>query len=1162
MRVNVWVKGHYVSLRFMSSYTDILDKLKGFIRKYYTKMLIRGGLLFVSLGFLFMLAVLGIEYFLWLPPTGRLILLLAFVLVEAVLLFRYILTPIFYLFHLKSGIDNKKASLLIGKYFPQVGDKLYNLLDLAEDRVKTELLLASIEQRSQNLKPVPFTKAVDLRENLKYAKYLIIPLLIVALVWFSGNLSSFFGSADRVVNYRAMYEPPAPFVFQLLTNELNVLESKSYTIEVETLGEVQPETVYIVIGEREYLMQNKGGKFKYTLSPPLQRTEFYFRANEVSSRNYVLNALKTPSIQNFVMELDYPRYTGRSPEVLKGTGNATVPEGTRVRWEITGRNTDRVKMISRDTFLIFSKANDGESFTLDKKVYSDMSYELATSNQNVSDYEKLAYRFNVVKDAYPTIKMEQVIDSVNSNAVYYMGEATDDYKLKGIKLVYYPENSPETVKSLMLEEPNTNYNRFFYTFPSGLELETGIKYLYYFEATDNDAIQGGKSTKSRVFSMAVLDDDELRNEALKSQQSIIDNLNQSLSNLREQKKGLKEINQSQKERRQLSFNDQREIRDFLRKQKDQENLMQKFSKQLKENLEIGGDDDESSQLLQERLERQELEAKKNARLLEELEKVADKIKKEDFSQRLEELGKKQQNSERNLEQLLELTKRYYVSEKANQLAKDLENEASRQEALSKQKIGQDFEKETQKKLNERFEELAKEMEELDQDNRALKKPLELKIDKKKEEAVKKDQKEVLEEINKYLDNQKSSSPLEKSKAEEEASKKQKSASQKMKEMSESLRQASSSSSEATETEDAEMLRQILDNLVTFSFKQEDLFDTLQEVDVENPRFSSIVREQQVLRDLFQHVDDSLFTLSMRRAELSEFVNEQVTEVYYNIDKTLESLAESQLYQGASYQKYVLTASNELADFLAHVLDNMQQSMMPGQGAGQGLDFQLPDIIKQQSKIQQQMEGMGQSGKGNPQEGRGNGEKGKGSEGEIGQRGSGSGNKEGQDGNSGNKSSAGNSGENGNQGQGQNELSEGELAEIYEIYKAQQLIRQRLEEQLNDMIKTSDRKLAEKLSKQMEDFENDLLENGLTQRSMNKMNNIQHELLKLENAAMEQGRKSERESSSNTKSFETPIRTRPEVLKNYRRETEILNRQALPLRQNFQNKVKAYFKNDD
>ena len=496
---------------------------------------------------------------------------------------------------------------------------------------------------------------------------------------------------------------------------------------------------------------------------------------------------------------------------------------------------------------------------------------------------------------------------------------------------------------------------------------------------------------------------------------------------------------------------------------------------------------------------------------------------------------------------MELVKRYYVTEKAAQLAKDLEifSKKQRQAAENEEDKIQE-----QDDLNKVFEEIAKEMNELKKDNEDLKKPLSLEIDEEKAAAIKSDQKEASDELKKEKSEQ--SDEERKQEAGEKASKKQKTAAQKMKEMSEALSQsASSSGSGSTITEDAEMLRQILDNLLTFSFKQEKLFEVLETSNVGISEFSGTIREQQELRDLFEHVDDSLFALSLRRAELSEFVNKQITEVYYNIDKSLESIAENQIYQSVSHQKYVLSASNGLADFLARILDNMQLSMMSGSGSGEGQGFQLPDIIKGQGELKEKMKGKGKSGKGQPNDGEGKNGKGI-------NEGQGKDGKKGREGNEG-----GNSGQEGQgNAQGVGQPSEKELQEIYEIYKSQQILREHLEQQLQDMIDASDRKLGEKIIRQMEDFEDDLLENGVTQRSLNKINAIQYELLKLENAALKQGKKQERESNSSENQFHNPITTKPSVLENYRNENEILNRHALPLRQIFKNKVKHYFKSDD
>lgn len=1131
-------------------------------------MLVKGFLLFITLAVLSLLLVLSIEYFLWLNSQGRLLLLGLLVGGALYLLFKFILTPLFYLFKLKHGISNKEASLLIGKHFPEVGDKLFNLLDLAEDQNKTELLLASIEQRSQNLNPIPFSKAIDLRENLKYLKYLAIPVLIFGAIWISGHVDDFFTSYNRVVNYDLAYEPPAPFEFKLLSGNLEVLESEAYILQVTTEGRVRPENMFLVIDDKEILLQEFDGLYQYTFSPPIQSTSFSFIANGIKSRDYSLIARKTPSIQDFTIDLKYPGYLNRKSETLRSSGNATVPEGTEVSWNIVGQDMEEVTLKTKDTTELFLK--DNSFFSLSRPIFSDLPYEIITSNSYVANYETLAFKFTVVKDAYPTLQIQQVVDSINPNVSYFVGEASDDHRLSRLQLTYYPEENDTDKKQIDFRQPKSNFEQFYYTFPSGLQLEPGKKYNFFFTATDNDALHKGKSTNSQIFGMTLLDEDQLNEKTLESQQSILNSMDKSLEKFKVQKETLKELNEAQKEKSNLNFNDQNQIKDFIEKQQQQENMMQKFSKQLKENLNKGDEDEKLNKLLQERLERQEKEAIKNEKLLEELKKIADKINKEELTKRLEELGKKQQNSERSLEQLLELTKRYYITEKANQLAKELEKQAERQEVLSELKLGEEFSDKEQKKLNEQFNKVAEALKELDKDNSALKKPLDLEIDKSKEAGVKKDQQEALEEINKHKGSEESSESQERQEIADKAKQKQKSAAQKMKEMSNDLgKSASAAGGGSTIAEDADMLRQILDNLVTFSFKQENLYDAIQEADVDISQFSATVRSQQQLRDLFGHVDDSLFALSLRRAEVAEFVNEQITEVYYNIDKALESISENQMYQGASYQQYALNASNSLADFLAKLLDNMQQSMMPGKGEGQGQNFQLPDIIKGQGALKEKMEGMGQQGKGKPQEGEGEGQQGKGEQqGENGDKNGekGEGKGEGKDGKQGEMGEDG-KGQDGQQsgGEGQGNKdgpSESELEEIYEIYKEQQQLRNELEKQLQDMINADERKLGEKLIQQMEDFENDLLENGITQRTVNKMNTIQHQLLKLENAALKQGEKKARESNTNKQQFGNPIITKPSLLDNYINEIEILNRQALPLQPNFQNKVKDYFKQND
>ena len=1120
--------------------------------------LIKGALLFLALGGTYFLVILAFEYLFWMGSTARLFLLIALCMGVLYLTYRFILVPLFYLFRVRKGLGNREASKLIGKHFSQVSDKLFNLIELAENDHKSELLIASIEQRSQTLESVPFISAIDIKDNLKYAKYIGFPLLIVALIWLSGSIGSFFGSYERVVNYDLAYDPPAPFTFHVLNDSLTVWDNQNLVVRATTRGEVRPEDMYIRINGETLLMRNEDGIFEYDFEAPVERAAFSLLASGFESGRYTVGSLTTPALHDFSMHLRYPSYIRKTPESIQGTGNATVPEGTEITWKVSGEHIDKLDWETKDTTQFFERKK--QDFEFQKRLYRNTDYSISSSNQNVKNHERLHYQIAVVRDANPKIEIERFVDSTNVNQLYFSGQVRDDYKVNEFRVVSHPVDAPRAIQRITLEKPKSNIAQVYYTFPSGLEIVPGTDYVIYFEAVDNDAIHGGKVTRSQSFSTRVLDAIELKDNELEFQDTTLKKFEQSIQKQKEQQETLEKINAEQKQQSSMNFEDMSEIKQFLKKQKAQENLMEKFTNQLKETL-ADELEDKDKELLKERLEREEERAKKNAKLLEELNKIADKIDREQLKKKLEELGKNQSSSQRSLEQLLELTKRYYVTEKASQLAQKLEKLSKDQEILSQLKIGQDFSDEQQKKLNEKYDAIDEELDELKKDNQDLKKPLDLDIQKQQQNAIQQDQDDALEEINKHQGNDQSSDSGSQESQQNNASKKQRSAAKKMQEMSNKLQQSASMGGGATITEDAEMLRQILDNLITFSFKQEALFEKVQEDIVPVTGVSGVVRKQKELRNLFEHVDDSLFALSLRRAELSEFVNEQITEVYYNVDKSLESIAENQIYQGASYQQYVLNASNSLADFLAKLLDNMQQSMQSGQGSGQGSsDFQLPDIIQGQGELQKQ---MGQSGK-EGQEGQSGqeGQKGEQKKGESGSQNGEQGEGEEGEGEGGAKGNQGEQGKNGSSGNGNGEMSESQLQEVYEIYKQQQFLRQQLEKQLKEMINQEDRELTKKLVRQMEDFENQLLENGITQKTIDKMNQIQHQLLKLENAALQQGEKQERQSKTNQNVFNTPITTKPELLDNQDSEVEILNRQTLPLRQNYQNRVKLYFKRND
>ena len=1117
--------------------------------------------MFLFLGGVLLLLIGALEYFMWLSSGMRALLLWLGIGLEAFLLIRFIAVPAMRLLRLRHGLTHKEGSRLIGRHFSHVSDKLYNLLELAENPQKTELLLASIEQRSRELMEVPFQRAINMSEAYKYARYVSIPVVLALLIWVSGKGIDFLNSFKRVATPEIAYERPAPFQFELLTPTLRQREDLPFVLKLETVGEIQPDQVMLVLNGSSLIMEKAGGHFEYTFQPPLQQASFYFESAGISSRSYNLEVMRIPVIDRFEMEFSYPPYLGLADEQISGSGNATVPEGTTVTWKIRAVHADSILYSDLDTLYRAPSVDEGFS-SFSKRFWRKTPYSVSASNRDVGEYDRLKYLIEVIPDEYPEIKVLMERDTLNPNSAYFEGVLSDDYGLSGLKLVCYPEGEKSAMEVLELPVPGTTNHTFYYTFPSGLQVSEDKEYILYFELKDNDGNKGGKVRKSREFSLRVLNKNELEREQLNAQKELLNKLGKRTRQQEELEKSLEEFNRLLKEKEALGYEEKQKLQDFLQRQEKQEQLMQKFSKELSESLEQEESTPES-ELLKERLERQEAEAERNAALMEEMQKILDKLDQEAFEERMEELSKAQTNNKRSMQQLLELTKRYYVQQKSRQLSEALRKLSERQMTFSEIRLDDSYNTEEQRKLNDRFGELREELEQLDKDNRDLQKPLPWKRDIDKEESVTRDQKDALEGINKQ-EGREQASDMDEGEQGNDTRRKQQNAARKLKELSEQLNQGATAGGAQSIAEDAEMLRQILDNLLKFSLEQEGLFNKIQEGGDGGVNQSEDVRKQKELRVLFEHVDDSLFALSLRRAEISELINKQITEVFYNIDKGLESFENNNRYRGASYQQYVVTAANELGAFLADLLDNMQESMMPGQGQGQGGDFQLPDIIQSQEELRQRAMQKGSQGseQGTGQDqsaGEKPGEQGsEGKEGESGAEGKEKGQGQGGQEGTGGEEKGGNEGES----SGTSGNDESSYAEFFEIYKEQQKIREQLEQQLQDLMNEGDRKLAEQIAREMELFEEELLRSGITERTADRLNRIQQQLMRLENAALEQGEKRERESESTKRTFSNPILTRPEVFERNRRDIEFLNKEALPLRRIYRERVKEYFNRND
>ena len=1095
----------------MSNFKNIQVKLQQFIRKFYINELIKGALLFFTIGLLYFIFTLFIEYLLWLKPLARTILFWLFIIIELGLLVKYILFPIFKLMGLKKGITEFEASSIIGKYFPEVNDKLLNMLQLKQVQQSSELIEASIEQKSLELQPIPFISAVDFKKNKKYVKYALIPLLVWGLVYITGNINIFNDSFTRVVKHNTQFQPPAPFTFVVLNKSLNVIEGQPFVLNIEVVGNSIPEDAKINLDDENYYLEHNGsGQFQYTFSSVKSDINFSVEANGVVSKDYKVKVIATPVISNLKMVLQYPSYTGKKSEVIQNTGNAIVPQGTNITWQILTHQTENISFNSvNEKGLSFVKNSD-DYFTLSKRILKPLQYNIATSNQQLKNHELLNFTVDVISDELPKIMVKSDIDSISRGPVQFIGQLNDDYGINKLQLIYYDKNNPESFKSHVITIDKSAFTDFYYIFPEGITIDEGVDYEMYFEVFDNDAVNGNKKSKSKLFSYYNKTSNEIKDELLKEQKDAISNISKDLNKSKKANDDLEKFQKELQKKADINWNDTKKLEEFIKRQNQYEKIFQEQTKQLDKNL-SEQPKIESLAEKKEELKKRIQEAKelaKQEKMLDELKELTEKLQKEDLVQKLKEITKKNKQNEQSLERILELTKRFYVEQKANQIKEKLEKLSEKQEQLAKEETSENN-PEKQDKINKEFDAIKKDFNEMDKQNNDLKRPMKFPDNS----ALKKEIDYNLEKASKDLENKES----------ESAKKNQKNAAKKMKEMSKSLEKSMAASEGESIDEDIDDLRKIVENLIEFSFQQEDLMTKFSSANTNQTEFPKHLKQQQKLKVYFEHIDDSLYVLSLRVFSMGSAIQKEVSDAHFNMDESLQNFSENLIEQGISNQQFVVTAANNLANSLSNLLESlMNASPSFGKGKGNSNEFSLPDIIQKQGDLLEKMKDGLKNGK---------------------ESGSKPGDEKGKSGKSG-------GGENGDE-QSNNEL--------YEIYKQQSLLKEALKDILGE---GENGNKPNDVVKEMEALEKELLEKGFNAEVIKRMQLLSYELLKLEKAKKEQGENKERKSETNIKTFEDRAIDKLKLQNQYFNYNEILNRQSLPLRTIYKKKVQEYFKTEE
>ncbi len=955
------------------SITALFQKLDEYKSKYYKNLLIKGVLFTIALFFGAFLLFNTLEYFGRFNSSIRGLLFFSLLGVTLYSLIFWIIKPILFLSGVRKSISYESAANEIGKYFPEVGDRLLNTLQLAQLSDKdNSLLQASITQKTQDLKFVRFADAINFNENKKYLKYALPPLLLTFLI--AAYSPKFFSkSTERIINFQNEYKEEAPFRFKVLNNALNAVKNEDFILNLELEGNTIPENVFLVYNDRKFKMESKDAKhYNFTFSKIQNPIIFIFEAAGFTSKKQTINLINRPNLLSFDVQLHYPSYLNKSSESFDNVGNLVVPEGTVVEWNFRATDTDSLFMVFDGEVRKLAEDNVGDRFSFEKRMKNSAPYKIQLKNDFSLNRENIDFYINVTPDKFPQITLEQVKDTTLFNFIVLGGNISDDYGLSQFKLFYKAikdnnVNVPFASLDMTFNKSQISQS-YYYQLPlENLVLKPGDKLEYFLQVWDNDGVNSPKATKTPVmtFSLpsALALDNEIDKQAEKTEKMLED--------LTEKAKKLKnELNNFEnrvKSKKDFDFQEKKQLEDLIKKREDlmkeMKDAQQQFDQMQDKQQRFQEQSPEQKQKMEQlRQMMNEMMNDETNKMYEELKKMLDKGADEKAIEQLEKMKNKDRNLDREIERMQKLMKQMMLENKVEKTVDDLNKLAEKQEKLSndsqkndknqntddKNKKTEDIKKE-QEKLSEEFKDKKEDLKEIDKLSKELKKDFD--TDKEDQNDAEEDQKDAEEKLV-QKDNQ-------------GASKSQKNAAKKMKKMAQKMSDSMKSAEMKEMDEDMDALRAILENLVSLSFDQERLMKEFKNMTISDPRFIKLSQDQLKLQDDAKVIEDSLFALSSRVMQIKSFVTKEVTSMKNSMDESVKFIKERKLNLASAKQQFSMTSINNLALMLSDTFKQMQDMMaqaMPGSGKGKKGKKNKPSesMGKMQEELNQKMKEMGKS----------------------------------------------------------------------------------------------------------------------------------------------------------------------------------------------------------
>ena len=602
--------------------------------------------------------------------------------------------------HLPVLLSQHRFALFVERRCPPLQQRLISALELSDTDPSLHspaLLAAASERAAALLRAANPAQILDRRPLYAYLRLLggaaAVVLLCGAL--FGDDLAQ---AAQRCAHPLTAYERPPRTLITVRPGDLEIIKGDDATLQVHFAGD-KPRRARIVRRasaevpyQIEELVVDRADSVTYTFPQVQQSFHYAIAVGDDRSPEYEVRVIDPPAVKRLRLHYQYPAYSRLPDRIEEEGGDIQGLPGTRVALEVTANKPLSKAALVLDDTLSLAAQLDGATARIALQIERTGAYHIdLVDRKGATNRDPIRYAIQVREDQKPVVAITDPgrdSDLPESLKVLLKAEASDDFSVEEIALVYRVNNSPEQRRALPINPQREVLVSHIWDL-SAANLLPEDRIYYHLEALDNNQVAGPQKGQSRQYVLRFPSLYELYSEADQTQEEQLSSLEELAAEGQAHQEYIERVRRELLKSEELSWEQKKELESTLAAEAERARAVEELAAELEKTIDSMQDEGTGSEELLDKLDHirelmGDIATPEMQQALAELQKAATDPDPQALADALKRFNEDQQAFQQRLDRTIALLEQVRTEQQLRAIVEQAAELARRQSQINRE----------------------------------------------------------------------------------------------------------------------------------------------------------------------------------------------------------------------------------------------------------------------------------------------------------------------------------------------------------------------------------------------------------------------------------------------------------------------------------------------